>query len=126
MTKRWLVWLTCGVCVAAAAGIGTWLQMPRPCPVVLANYERIQDGMRLAEVEAVLGGPPGIYGTGMVMVAGPGVMSLNARYESWWTDEGLLLVRFDQEGRSSGSTFCGGVLLPSPGPFVRLRTWLGW
>ena len=126
MTRRWLVRVGVAVCLAVAAGVGARLTAPRPCPVSLANCEHIRDGMTLAEVEEVLGGPPGTYGSGMVLVAGPGVMSLSDRYEHWWTDEGLLLVRFDQQGRSSGFTFCGGVLFPPPSPLDRLRAWLGW
>jgi hypothetical protein len=39
------------------------LLFPRPSPVTKAAYDRIENGMTLAEVEAILGGPAGDHRT---------------------------------------------------------------
>ena len=46
--------------VGLAAGLVVWLMPPRP-GITRDNYERLRAAMTLAEVEAVLGGPPGNY-----------------------------------------------------------------
>ncbi len=51
----------------ALAGVGAFALWPRPERVTRENYERIQNGMNRAEVEAVLG-PPGDYRTGPTRV----------------------------------------------------------
>jgi hypothetical protein len=45
------------VCVAA------FMLWPRPMRVTAENYNRIKAGMTRAEVETILGGPPGDYAT---------------------------------------------------------------
>jgi len=39
------------------------LMLPERCPVNRAAFERIEEGMTVAEVEEILGGPPGDYRT---------------------------------------------------------------
>jgi hypothetical protein len=50
-----LLILICPVVVLAAC---IWLMWPRQSSITHANVARIQNGMVLAEVEALLGGPP--------------------------------------------------------------------
>ena len=59
--RRRLLLFGLGAAAAVLAG-GVFLraQLPRP-GVTVANYQRIRDGMTVAEVEAILGGPPGTY-----------------------------------------------------------------
>ncbi len=49
--------------VLVMAGVLVALLGPWPCRVTRANCERIKEGMTRAEVEAILGGPPGDYRT---------------------------------------------------------------
>jgi hypothetical protein len=96
-----------GFLIGVAVGlllVGTLLPivLPRPSPVTLAVFERIEQGMTRAEVEGVLGGPPGDYrtrptsrvwislGEGGSMVA----MGFRSR-ETWEGDEGSIEVTFD-------------------------------
>jgi hypothetical protein len=54
------------VCLAVALLLGGALfalLRPCTCPVTAAAYERIEAGMTRAEVESILGGPPGDYRT---------------------------------------------------------------
>jgi hypothetical protein len=57
----WLVPLAVLLCLFGALAA---LLSPRSCPVTKASSERIREGMTLAEVEALLGRPPGDYSTG--------------------------------------------------------------
>jgi hypothetical protein len=76
---------------AAALGIGVCLLWPRDRPgITRANRERIREGMTLAEVEAILGGPERDatqrLGMGLTM-------------RCWEADDLLLDVVFDQQDR---------------------------
>jgi hypothetical protein len=71
------------------------LLRPRPCPVNRAAYERIEEGMTLADVEAILGGPPGDYQT-RPSVHYPHIGALEVcPEESWEGDELPVQVYFD-------------------------------
>ena len=65
--RKLLVALAVGVVVAAAAVV-LW---PRPDRITQENCDRIEKGMSQAEVEAILGGPPGDYTTRQVYVLMP-------------------------------------------------------
>ncbi len=58
--RRWLI-LAALVCVTPAAGLAWLLTRPNP-EISRDSYDRIQEGMTLAEVEAIVGAPPGDYG----------------------------------------------------------------
>ena len=69
------------------------------------NFERIQVGMALSEVEDIVGLPAGDYSTGNVFLVEPARrFSLQPRRE-WWGDEGILQVRLDAEGRVTEKHF---------------------
>lgn len=56
--RRW--WLAGVTLVVALAGFAWWMLPSREAASALrAQYDRIKLGMQLAEVEAVMGGPPG-------------------------------------------------------------------
>ncbi len=65
--KRLLLALRITLAVLVTAGAVWWLLSPRP-GVTEANCDRIEPGMRREEVEAILGGPPGIYREGKMLV----------------------------------------------------------
>jgi hypothetical protein len=121
-----------------------WLLLPPlKSPVTRAAFERIRPGMTLAEVEEVLGGPPGHYETGEVdldLSRGTGEffnihLSMEVllgkrqfRHEWWKGDEGLAWVCFDEQGRVVTKEFTPGRRVPSS-PWERVRLWLkrlGW
>jgi hypothetical protein len=87
-TRRWrLAALCAGIAVVVLLAILTW-------PVPLQDrVRRIQHGMTLPEVVAIVGQPPGNSN----QLSGDG--------EWWWLDEGVLYVRFDEDGRVDGVMF---------------------
>jgi len=70
--------------------------LPRPSPVTFTNYERISTGMTRAEVEQILGGPPGDYRTRPVLTLLPSGGGL--RWAVWQGNEGTAEVSFDRSG----------------------------
>jgi hypothetical protein len=56
MRRRRLLLAAGALALLAVVAAWTWLLVPRPGPgVTRANYERIREGMPLAEVEAIVG-----------------------------------------------------------------------
>ena len=53
--------LLAGVAACLLLSAPVWMAVvpPHPSPVTKAAYDRVQTGMNRAEVEAILGGPPG-------------------------------------------------------------------
>jgi hypothetical protein len=99
--KKLLVGLLAGGLVLA--GILVSLAMPRHCPVNPAAYERIEKGMTKAEVEAILGGPPGDYRTrpGRETYLPLPILSPEEEVwpvERWQGDEGAVHIYFDSYG----------------------------
>jgi hypothetical protein len=68
-----------------------------------ASCERIHEGMTLAEVEAILGGPAGVYtrdGKDWSMgMLGNGVSRINDERLVWVGNSGGIRVDFDEEGQ---------------------------
>jgi hypothetical protein len=82
--------------VLVLLGVLLPLMLPYRSPVTRAAYERIEDGMTQAEVEAILGGPPGDYRTRPGISMDPLVRSPSGLNEQWWRgDEGEIIVGFD-------------------------------
>ncbi len=122
--------------VLVGLAIMAWLLWPRPTAINRENAAKIQEGMTLAEVEAILGGPPRDDGVGLLAFqradGTEGTMprsefndSLNLPDEKHWlSDEVLIGITLDQAGRVAGVTV-EPVQLASEGPLDRLRRWLG-
>jgi hypothetical protein len=95
----------------------------RRCRITRATAERIQPGMRLAEVETFLGGPAGDYRAAEVKLVfsrhiefdnvmnDPDVLQGSRHYrQKWWQgDEGTLWVCFDEENQVVAKEFTPGV-----------------
>jgi hypothetical protein len=84
-----------------------------PPGITEANVRRIRPGMRVADVEALLGGKARI---------GPA-------FHLWVGEEGEAVVKIGADGRVEWAGFLHSALRPSPTAstlFARLRTWLGW
>jgi hypothetical protein len=56
MTRRRVLLL--GSVAVVAALVVTWWALPRPSAIHQENAAKVKEGMTLAEVEAILGGPP--------------------------------------------------------------------
>jgi outer membrane protein assembly factor BamE (lipoprotein component of BamABCDE complex) len=97
--RKWLLGLLAVSLVLV--GVLVALVMLRHCPVNRAAVERIRKGMTRAEVEQILGGPPGDYRTR------PGFSSRHfettrrrdPNYGEWYGDEVMLRLVFDDGGR---------------------------
>jgi hypothetical protein len=96
----WLIPLAVMLCLFGAI---TPLVVPWRCHVTRAAFAKIEVGMTRAEVEAILGGPPGDYRTqpspsfslgvemgGFIIIATPD--------HYWYGDEGQVWVRFAHGG----------------------------
>jgi hypothetical protein len=126
--KRLLV-LT-GVVLAAAVSVPAALELhayrhklARGRLIDEAHFDRIKHGMSQAEVEAILGGPPGDFTTGAV-IHDPGIAVLSGplvRVEAWTGNEGQILVCFDQQGAVWISSYQTGTTPPSLADRVRTR-----
>jgi hypothetical protein len=121
--RRWLLFavVACGLLATGTY----WLT----CPRLSINEEtcaKIRLGMTRAEVEALIGGPPGYYGYKPEIALDPEQGPMQ-----FWSgpDQFTIFVRFDDNRKvvSTGSLApfgCGIAVEPS---FLdRLRNWLGW
>jgi hypothetical protein len=114
-----------------------WPLWSRPTAINRENAAQIQVGMTLAEVEAVLGGPPRDDGNGVLAfqrVDGSeatmtrselrGALNQLPDVKHWLSDEVLIEVTLDHAGRVTSITV-DPVRLAHLGPIDRLRRWLG-
>jgi outer membrane protein assembly factor BamE (lipoprotein component of BamABCDE complex) len=86
------------------------------------HCDRIKAGMSQAEVEAILGGPPGDFTTGPVFYSSTGSCSFGdgrTRQETWSTDDGQIVVDFNERGVVQSTTFNSG-LMPPPRTLAEL------
>jgi hypothetical protein len=118
-----------------ALGLAVTDAMIGPSPgVTEANVRRIRNGMTMKEVEAILGGP-GKWEFYLMDNRFRG-----SRHFSWAGPDGTAHIAF-YEKDGGARTGVVGIILdtdmvgsvefrrtsgPSPGPFARLRAWLGW
>jgi hypothetical protein len=121
MRKLWLALL--GVALVLAGGTFPLL-FPRPGRVTEAAFERIEPGMTQAEVEAILGDPPGDYETGrrglVLNLYGNGVLMEGGRLEQWGGDEGFIQVGFGEEDTVLWTQF-----VPAGRRWNLIEEWLG-
>jgi hypothetical protein len=114
-----------------------WLLWSRPTAINRENAAKIQEGMTLAEVEAVLGGPPRDDGNGVLAFqrvdGSEGTMTRSELrsemnqlpdVKQWLSDEVLVEVTLDHAGRVASTTI-DPVRLAHLGPIDWLRRWLG-
>jgi hypothetical protein len=103
----------------AALGVGLWLLWPRTA-ITPENAAKIQPGMALAEVEAILGGPA--RDEGPEQRTAVNIQSVRPDRE-WNSAQVSVWVFLDAEGRVRD---CRAILVPrAPRPLDRLRRWLG-
>src|SRR5438876_12330427 len=96
--------------VALAAGlvivVGILILRHRPGPQInRASYEQIQVGMTQAQVEAILGGPPGDYGAreleAYTHIGSEGQLPEVGRVERWLGTSAFIAVEFDGLGTAT-------------------------
>jgi hypothetical protein len=121
--KRLLV--VAGGILALAVIAGVVTLHARPGGVSLARRAFIHPGMTQAEVEAVLGGPPGDYALQpLVYTRIETVGDLRGpRSATWRADDGRLEVVFDEEGKVRGMTCLPGSATRAPTLSERVRDW---
>jgi hypothetical protein len=118
--------------VTLAGLLAFWLLWPRSA-ITRANAERIQEGMTLAEVEDILGGPPRDDGVGLIAVqrrdGSEGTIPRSellgilgqVEGKSWLSDEVLVWITLDHAGRV---TSCSVEPVRLASPLDKLRRWL--
>jgi hypothetical protein len=106
MRRRKLLVALAGLAVVVAAGVVLLWPLPQPAVrVTPEKYDRIgNDVTTVAEIEALLGGPPGDYTTGPTDESSVSLGS-GARIVGWYTDDGHIVVQADADGRVEGVGF---------------------
>ena len=111
MKKRRIYWLTFAACVGLAVFWGVRLLTP-PHRINRESLEKIQVGMTLDEVEAILGVPPGEYATKECGI-------------EWVGDEGAIHVMLNPEGRVSYKAWLEPWFIGEVTFFDKLQGWFG-
>jgi hypothetical protein len=111
--------LICFPVVLAAAAMITafvlYVSSPRRPMASQADCDRIEIGMTRAQVEHVLGGPPGDYCT---QPTSPHSLSMYAAWDKWLGDGGTIVVDYDGDGRVSFKVHFDHELV------IRRRSWI--
>jgi hypothetical protein len=84
-----------------------WFALPRP-GINHSNFQRIKAGMTQADVEALMGCPPGDYSddNAFLWAYGEGWGVRNAGMDACWTsNDGLVSASFDANGLVNGAQF---------------------
>ena len=114
--------------VAAVCAAMVW---PRSSAITRENEARIHEGMSWDELKVILGGPPRDESTGpteldpgalAVRIGRPPPPSMTRIYE-WISDEVLIRVAFDANGRAEWITTCP-MRRTFPGVVPTVRHWL--
>jgi hypothetical protein len=89
----------------AAVGVYSWSQ--RKPDFTAAQHLRINEGMTLQQVEAILGCPPGDYTrAGVPPSHSDSILSTEeTREEAWLGETGSIHVTFDKDGRVALSSY---------------------
>jgi hypothetical protein len=130
MRRRPLAWAASLLAVAGAATLLAVAFAPPPRRLNVDAFPLVRTGMTQAEVEGLLGGPPGNYGR---HAGGEGMMTLEGYIAPagsverlWCDDANRFEIYFDREGRVVGlHKRASYSQSPAPGLFARLRAWLG-
>jgi hypothetical protein len=118
-------YLLAGLAVALLLG-GALFALLRPwhCPVTHSTFAWIKEDMTRAEVETILGGPPGDYRTRPVDTEGfhfpTATLAGLTQMQEWQGDEGDIVLRFDDDGRVQ-SAFFAEAAPDTTGPVGLLR-----
>jgi hypothetical protein len=105
--------------------------MPVPKPLVRVNqaqFQRIAEGMTEAEVEDLLGGPPGDYTWGRTYVICDSMASYamfdGEEVEEWRSDDAIIRVYFGPEGTMVRKKSEDFLWMPPPTIAERVKDWV--
>lgn len=121
-----------GVLFVLVAGAGLVTAWFRSCflsnSINLENFAKIQPGMSESDVEAILGALAGDYSSGWVKILPPaaevvGCWSPPVK-KAWITDEGCIVVFFDESGKVVSAQFWEPIVLEES-LLEKVRRWLG-
>jgi hypothetical protein len=136
MRRRKLWWVVAGLVVLLLA-VGVFVAWPRPNRITQENFDRIQQGMSRAEVEAILG-PPGDYRTlpqefepwALTSVAFQPSSKASFWHANTMSISMSISIEFDESGRAQGRSASTSQTIVN-GPFDNLlwrvkRQWRRW
>jgi hypothetical protein len=134
--------------------LGWWLGCFNPQPqaeITEENFRKLKKGMTRAEVEAIIGGPPGDYGrvNGGYHVhaceSSTCAVFYNVRHDDkgptakevdaivaregiamWWGPSKAIAVQFDEDGNAVNLGYGGAMPGPSFWDVIREWEWAGW
>jgi hypothetical protein len=104
--RRTLLVVLAGLAVVVAVGVVSLWPLRQPAVrVTQEEYDRIgNDVTTVAEIETLLGGPPGDYTTGPTDESSVSLGS-GDRTVAWYTDDGHIIVQADADGHVEGVGF---------------------
>jgi hypothetical protein len=121
--KRMLVVVALVAAVTLAGFVGWLAFAPSRHPINLAGFEQIREGMPQAEVEDLLGGPPGNYGSNPPLPFGFGAAP-SRRYEICQSNEAMILLFSSADGTVAEKRYLD-LSDSDPSLRARVRRWLG-
>jgi hypothetical protein len=132
--RRRTFWLLAGVpllAFTAAVAFNFFTAPPHP-RINPDQFHRIREGMTLAEVNGIIGGPPGIYDPDVLctrrgrVIAGPDDLGSDLSQQAYWCgreyDIGVLL----DDGVVVSKRLVESEIPPQPTWLERIRDTLGW
>jgi hypothetical protein len=132
---RW--WLAAAFAAVILCATAAWLSRPLGRPITAQTYDRLGVGMTRAEVQGVLGRPgktrddfsQWMNNRSPIDVDGPDLLNERRHLpgiEYWYQDSGVILLRFDADGRVADKQFLR-LRVSTLGQRVnRVRERIGW
>ncbi len=122
MTRQRRFLLIAGVLVCLASSLWWYTGVAE---IRWANYSKVTEGMMRAEVESLLGGPPGDYSSRSIRLRRilnfEGGSFRSATWSQWISNQSRYTVHFDNAGRVAGKIADG---VTPPPPLIDLLTTL--
>jgi hypothetical protein len=117
------------VALTVVVAVGTLMLWPVPGRVTNESFDRIRNGMKRSDVEAIIG-PPGDYRTWSESNIYRPLINLMGGWQDWQTDSGLFCVAYDPSGYVC-DTYRQQDNSPEPGSLEKLvrrakRQWHRW
>jgi hypothetical protein len=135
--RRKRSWLSAAIATLVLCAAAAWFLWPTGHRITVETYERLRPGMTRGEVEDALGGPGGTrqdfsrWLNNRSPTTGSGTDLLNEHrdqpgIEYWYQDGGVIILRFDSDGRLADTQFLQMRVSTSRQRVIRLRERIGW
>jgi hypothetical protein len=135
--KRTLSWLGAATATLALGAAAAWLLWPDRQRITAQSYARLRPGMTRAAVEDLLGGPGrsrqdfSAWLDNRSPTIGAGTDLLNEHRHQpgiayWYQDSGVIVLRFDAEGRVADQQFLQVRVSTARQRLRRLLERIGW